>query len=409
MFNEKLENGLEFCIEKIPGDFVTISYCINAGAFDEPIENLGIAHLVEHLVFKGTANRRADDIFKDINKLGGELNAYTTETNTVFYVTILKEYWKEAIDVLSDIVWNCIIPEEEFEREKNVVLEELKMYYDDGSRRVLDITTKTAFSKTPNKWNNGGTIESVSKISRQDVFDFIDNYYVADNIVLYVSGDIDFKEFIQYVDNYTKNISFSQTNRFRDDSKNVTIENTSESIDSTQSHMVMYFPFVLEEENIKNIFILNMVEDIFGNGFCSRLMELREKYGYAYTIYCNDFITKPESIMHVYIGLNKDNIENAKKMMIEKMEEIHKNGATEEEFNTAYNSLLTAMKRRHISTSSLNDFRVSMRGNGIVTDDVDFDDVIKELDTITLKDVNDFYAKFFIPKKASFVELIQTK
>jgi len=408
MFNKKLENGLEFCIEKIPGDFVTISYCINAGAYDEPVENLGIAHLVEHLVFKGTINRKANDIFKDINKLGGELNAYTTETNTVFYVTILKEYWKEAIDVLSDIVWNCTIPEEEFEREKNVVLEELKMYYDDGSRRVLDITTKNAFSNTPNKWSNGGTIESVRNISRQDVFDFIDNYYVAENIVVYVSGDIDVDEFVNFVDDYTKDISFSETNQFRDDSNDITIKDVSEDIDSTQSHMVMYFPFELED-SLKNIFMLNIVEDIFGNGFCSRLMELREKYGYAYTIYCNDFIAKPQSIMHVYIGLNKDNIENSKKMMLEKMEEIHKNGATEEEFKSAYNSLLTAMKRKHISTSSLNDFRISMRGNGIITDDIDFDNVIKELDSVTLNDVNDFYAKFFIPENASFVELVQTK
>lgn len=409
MFVKTLNNELRFCIENIESDFVTISYYINAGSFDEPIDKLGIAHLTEHLVFKGTMNRKAEDIFTEIERLGGTMNAYTTETHTVFYVTILKEYWKQAVDVLSDIVWCNTIPEEEFERERNVVLEELKMYNDDGKRHVLDVMTKTAFKETKNKWNNGGTVQSVSKISKQDVEDFIDNFYVPSNTSIYVVGDINNDEFIEFVDNYISNYEFNTNiKQFRDDSKKVIINDEEESIDTTQSHMVMYFPFK-SNSNLKEFLISDLAQDIFGNGFGSRLMELREKYGYAYTIYCNSFESQPESLIYVYIGLNKDNVSNAKDLILKKIDEIKNNGITSDEFSAAYNCTKTALKKKALFTESITDMRIMLKGMGIDSDEIEFDDIIKELDSVSIQDLNNFYKEVFNPDNVGCITLIQTK
>ena len=409
MFNKKLENGLSFCIEKTISDFVTISYYVNTGSFDEPTNKLGIAHLVEHLVFKGTMNRQAEDIFTEIERLGGEMNAYTTETHTVFYVTILKEYWKQAIDVLSDIVWNNTIPEEEFERERNVVLEELKMYNDDGKHRILDVMTKTAYFDTPNKWNNGGTVLSVSNISKQDVENFIDNFYIPKNITIYATGNVDENDLVSFVEDYISNYEFDEKIEvFRDDSINPIVNDKEESIDTTQSHLVMYFPFKFEP-SLHNFLLSDMALDIFGNGFGSRLMEIREKYGYAYIIYCSSFIAEPESLIYVCIALNKNNIEKTKELVLEKMEEIKNDGITTDEFATAYNCSQAALKKKLLLTESMNDFRMTMKGMEIDLDEIDFKDIVKEVENVSIHELNEFYKNNFNPNNVGFVTLLQTK
>lgn len=409
MYVNKLKNGLSFCIENIDSDFVTISYFVHAGSFDEPDDKLGIAHLTEHLVFKGTMNREAKSIFTEIEQLGGSMNAYTTEDHTVFYVTILKEHWKEALDVLSDIIWNNTIPEEEFDRERNVVLEELKMYHDDGSRRILDNMTKVAYKDAKNKWNNGGTIASVSNITKQDVENFIDNFYIPDKITIYITGNINCEEVTDFIDKYTSNYKFDdEIKEFRDNSCIVNVENNEEDIDTTQSHMVAYFPYKFEQ-SIKNFIIADMALDIFGNGFSSRLIEIREKYGYAYTICCSMFSSFPESLIYVYVGLNKNNIDNTQKLILKKMKEIKENGITEKEFETSYNCYQTLLKKKSLFTESMNDFRISLMGMGIDLNNVDFQNIVEQLETISIDDLNNFYKNVFDVDNVGFITLLQTK
>ena len=409
LYVKELSNGLKFYIEQNDGDFVAISYCVNAGSFDEPIDKLGIAHLTEHLVFKGTMNRNAQDVFKDVEKLGGSLNAYTTETNTVFETFILKEYWKEALDVVSDIVWNNTIPEDEFSREQNVVAEEIKMYFDNGSRRIYDVMTKTAFINTPNKWNNGGTVQTVLALTKQDVEDFIDNYYIPSNIKVYVSGNVDPDAVVDYVKNYIENLKFNDSiNYYRNDELPVKHNDCLENIDSTQSHLIMYLP-ISPIKDFHDWVTASIALDIFGNGFGSRLMELREKYGYAYTIRCDDFFAKPESLIYAYIGLNHSNIKNTKKMMVEKLKEIHDSGATQEEFESAFNIFMTSLKRLRLEDDSKNDFRIRMGSYGIDLDRIDFDEIMSLPESVTLNDINAFYENAFDESKVGFITLLQTK
>jgi len=402
-----MSNGLLLCLDKTDSDFVTISYNINAGSFDEPEDMLGVAHLSEHLVFKGTLNRTTNEIFSDIEILGGEINAYTTETNICFYVTILKEYWENALDILFDIVWNNTIPEEEFEREKSVVIEELKMYHDDGKRRIFDLLTKTAYCDVINKWNNGGTPKTVTAINRDQVEYFIDNFYVPENMQIFVTGGIDEQKIKEKIEWYFKEINInSNHDNFRDDTIEPQVKSLAEEIDSTQSHMVMYLA-IDNAKTTKEYFIQEMAKDIFGNGFGSRLMEIREKYGYAYTIYCDHIFSQPKSLLYVYIGLNKENIANTQKLMINKLNEIASGSITEKEFFTAKNGLLTTIKSNKISTSAMNDMRINFL-NEQLDFDWDIQKLIDEVNTITVQDIENYYHTLNI-ENVGFITLNQTK
>ena len=402
-----MSNGLLLCLDKTDSDFVTISYNINAGSFDEPEDMLGVAHLSEHLVFKGTLNRTADEIFSDIEILGGEINAYTTETNICFYVTILKEYWENALDILFDIVWNNTIPEEEFEREKSVVIEELKMYHDDGKHRIFDLLTKTSYYDVMNKWNNGGTPETVKSITRDQVEYFIDNFYVPENMQIFVTGGIDENKVKEKIEWYFREINInSNHDNFSDDTVEPVVKSLAEEIDSTQSHMVMYLA-IDNVKTTKEYFIQEMAKDIFGNGFGSRLMEIREKYGYAYTIYCDHIFSQPESLLYVYIGLNKENIANTQKVMINKLNEITSGSITEKEFFTAKNGLLTTIKSNKISTSAMNDMRINFL-NEQLDFDWDIQKLIDEVNTITVQDIENYYHTLNI-ENVGFITLNQTK
>ena len=128
-------------------DLVTISYVVNVGSYDEDEKNLGITHLIEHLLFKGTNNMTANEINKYIEKLGGSMNAYTSYTKTKFYCTVPSKYWKEATIFLNDLIFQNTIPEDQFDLEKDVVLNELRMYDDDPDSNCQDNLMKIIFNK----------------------------------------------------------------------------------------------------------------------------------------------------------------------------------------------------------------------------------------------------------------------
>jgi predicted Zn-dependent peptidase len=159
-------------------------------------------------------------------------------------------------------------------------------------------------------------------------------------------------------------------------------------------------------DSLKEFFIREMAKDIFGNGFGSRLMEIREKYGYAYTIYCDHLFIEPESLLYVYIGLNKENIEKTKELMLEKLNTLISQGITIDELNTAKNCLLTQVKSNKISTSAMNDMRINL-----LSEHLDFessiDNMIDIINEITLDDINNYIDNF--NNNVGFITLLQTK
>jgi len=401
-----LNNGLTVITEKTDEDFVSVAYVVNKGSFDEPEDSLGIAHLAEHEVFKGTANRDKDELWLDVQEYGGEMNAYTAETCTAFFCTILKEYWKKALDVISDIVFNNTIPEEEFELEKNVVIEELKMYNDDALHRVLDNVTRTVFKNYPNRWSNGGTPETVSKITREQLIKFINDNYIPSNITLMATGNVEHEKLVKFVEEYLEGYEFNEsTTSNRVEQPQLNIEDNIDTIEGTQSTMSAIWE--IDVSTAKKGIINEIIAHTLGGGFGARFMDIREKYGYAYQVKAETiiFTTKEKALMECYVALNKKNIERTKELIINVLDELE-DGITAVELVHAKAFLKSDFKKTIRCCEDLNEFKLNQYGVG---DTIDVNELLDILDKVTLEEINAYIKEMCKNMKIGFIVVEQTE
>lgn len=404
-----LNNGLTVLTNTTNEDFVSIAYVVNKGAHDEPLDALGIAHLAEHVVFKGTANRDYKKLWEDVEQYGGSMNAMTTYSHTAFTCTILKEYWKVALDVLSDIVWNNTIPDDEFELEKTVVVEELKMYRDDGERRVFDLCNETVYKDYPNRRTNGGTPETVQAITRNQLVDFINNNYIPKNTTVIVSGNVSHEDIVSFVDNYIDGYEFAEKPETHCvEVQNVNIaEDVSEPFHGTQTHMIAYWP--IQFTSLKDYLVTMITCKVMGGSFGSRFMEIRERYGFAYVVSCCTSLSNIHEIgnmMMCYTASNKQNIQKIQELIIENIKSVVADGITEKEFERAKNCCISGIKREFIFCDDYVGFIFT---NMMYDLPFDENDVISTLESITMSDVQDFICKNFDIDNVGFIVCEQTE
>ena len=192
-----LDNGLR--IIHLPSDsqVVYCGYQINAGTRDELPGEEGLAHFCEHVTFKGTERRKAWHILNCLESVGGDLNAYTNKEGTVYYAAILKEHIARAVDLLSDIVFHSIYPQQEIDKEVEVICDEIESYNDSPAELIYDEFENILFKGHPLGHNILGTAEQVRKFTTEDALRFTRKLYRPDNAVFFAYGDIDFKKLVK--------------------------------------------------------------------------------------------------------------------------------------------------------------------------------------------------------------------
>lgn len=196
-----LENGVRIIAEEIPYvKSVSLGVWINVGSRMESDDNRGIAHFIEHMLFKGTATRSAKKISNDIDYYGGNINAFTTHDHTCYHVKMPYNHIDRGIEVLADILINSVFSEKDIEKEKSVIKEELKMYEDSPEDYVYEELLKRVHSNKGVGRNVLGTLRSIQDINRDKILDFFDGHYVANNSVIVVSGNFDFDELVEKID-----------------------------------------------------------------------------------------------------------------------------------------------------------------------------------------------------------------
>ena len=191
----KLDSGVRLVMEKI--DYVrsvAIGIWVKAGACDEDKANAGISHYIEHMMFKGTANRTAREIAADIDKIGGQINAFTGKEATCYYVKSTSEHYRESADVLVDMLTNTLLDPKDMKRERNVIREEIKMNADDPDDLAHETVTSLVFKGSPLGNSILGTYTSLGRISRPVMKNYIEKEYTRDSIVISVAGYFDEKE-----------------------------------------------------------------------------------------------------------------------------------------------------------------------------------------------------------------------
>lgn len=287
-FTHTLANGLR--IVHLPHQNTSVSYCgviVNVGARDEEENQHGIAHLIEHMLFKGTSKRKSRQIIDRLEDVGGELNAYTGKEETVIYAGILKEFTERAIELISDIVQHSVFPKTALEKEIIVVQDEIQSYNDSPSELIFDDFEELIFDTNSMAHNILGSKKSLKSFNTQKLNHFFQSNYTSDKMVFFSVGAVDFNKIIRWCEKYFKDLEIKLTPNQRKTPVLTTPEIKTIKRKTNQVHCIIGSrAYDFHHNDRLTLYVLNNI--LGGPGMNSLLnLSLREKHGLVYTVESN--------------------------------------------------------------------------------------------------------------------------
>ena len=324
-----LSNGIRLIHHAVNANVAHCGIILNTGSRDEKEEEWGIAHYIEHVVFKGTTKRKAYHILSRMEDVGGELNAYTTKEETCIYTTFLDKDYKRALELISDITFNSVFPEKELEKEKEVILDEINSYKDSPSELIFDDFEELIFKNDPIGRNILGTPKHVKKFKRDDILNFIKNNYHTDQMVISSVGNIKFSKLVKMVEKYFGHIpeNIRTTKRKKPNSYEARTQTMTKK--TYQRHCVIgNIAYDLNDE--KRIPLSLLTNILGGPGMNSRLnLTLRERHGLAYNIEANYTPYADTGVFSIYFGTDKGNLDKCLSLINKEMDLLctHKLGS----------------------------------------------------------------------------------
>lgn len=379
-----LDNGIRVVMEKI--DYVksaSIGIWVNIGSNNETEETNGLSHFIEHMLFKGTKNRKANEIAEDMDNLGGQLNAFTSKECTCFYVKVLDENIEEAVDILSDMFFNSLFQQEEIDKEISVVAEEIKMYEDSPEDIVHDKLTEIIFNNSPMAFNILGTEKNLKTFTTQKVLDYMKEKYSPYNTVIAVAGSFDEESFINLVSERFRHWQNSHAGHADMEGEYIR-RVVGVNKDLEQLHMCIGNKTIgRHHEKYYPLLVLN---NILGGTMSSRIFqEVREKKGLVYSIYSFVSNYSNTGIFGIYAGMSYEDAEDALRTILKEMVSMKKGSITLKEFNRAKQQIKGNYILGLESTSS----RMSAIGRReLLYNEIQYpEEVIESINSVKLKDV----------------------
>jgi predicted Zn-dependent peptidase len=302
-----LPNGLRVATDRMDGvETVSLGIWVGAGTRDEKPEVNGVAHLLEHMAFKGTQSRSARAIAEEIEAVGGHLNAYTSRESTAYYAKVLAEHAPLAVDILADILQRSTFEEEELARERDVVLQEIGQVYDTPDDLIFDQFQETAFPDQPMGRPVLGKAEIIQAMPRQALVDHMGRTYGAERIVLCAAGRIEHAALVTLGERLLGAMrAGAETDRTASRYAGGDIRDDRHL---EQTHLVFGLPGYANAE--PDYFAVNLFSTMFGGGMSSRLFqEVREKRGLVYSIYSFHSPYRDGGLFGVYAGTGPDRLD----------------------------------------------------------------------------------------------------
>lgn len=282
---EKLDNGAVLLLENvIATDTVSIGFWLLAGARDEKNNEQGYSHFLEHMLFKGTEKRTAFQISSDIDRVGGILNAFTEKETCCYYCTIPSEHIQLAVDVLSDMLFHSVFPEEEIEKERGVIINEIQISQDSPDEKAYELYLKELWGDHPLSRRITGSIHDVGKVTRKKLYQFHKERYILSNLIISISGKYN-KEEVK--DSLLKAINNTNQGSFHPVRQTPGQTACWKLIKDrfTQSHVYAGITYPLSGK-LKDFYSLLIFSTLFGESMSSRLYQnIREEKGLCYTIF----------------------------------------------------------------------------------------------------------------------------
>ena len=382
-----LSNGIRIIHKETDSPVGHLGILINTGSRDEAEDEHGLAHFIEHSVFKGTKKRKAFHVLSRIEDVGGELNAYTTKEETTLYSTFLAEYYERAAELLSDILFNSVYPEKEINREKEVITEEINSYKDSPSELIFDEFEELVFDGHPIARNILGTSKNINKFNRETILRFIENNYHTNEMVISSVGKINFEVLVRIIEKYFGAVEAKYRIKGRESFKNYNHGERKVEKDTFQTHCVLgnIAYDIVHKKRIVMVLLNNLLG---GQSMNSRLnLALRERKGMAYNIESNYTAYSDTGLFSVYFGTEKENFEKAYDLVLKEFKLLRDKKLGAIQLSKAKKQLIGQIA---ISTESREDLMLTIGKSYLLYDKVDpLRIVFQKIDAITAEELQD--------------------
>lgn len=350
-----------------------VAYCglsINAGSRDDLAGKAGLAHFVEHTIFKGTKHRRSWHILNRMERVGGELNAYTTKEGTALYSIFPCEHFERAVELISDLVANSQFPETELNKEREVVLEEIDSYRDTPMEAVYDDFEDLLFADSAMGHNILGNEQDLNNISAADCRFYLDTQYVPENMVFFAMGNIKSDRLFRIVEKHLGPLNHKLDRASRITPIETSVFNKTINIDSHQAHTIVGKQlFSMHDDRRYAAFLLNNI--LGGPGMNSLLnVAIREKRGYAYTVESSLSLLSDCGFFEIYFGSDEHHVAPSLRIINRTIEELATKPLSEKNLQAAkrqyLGQLLVSSENKEAMALSLG--KTYLYHNNIMTD-----------------------------------------
>lgn len=326
-----LENGLTIIGEEIPYvKSISFGVWINAGSRIEDKKISGVSHFIEHMLFKGTNKRTSKQIASEIDNLGGQINAFTSKECTCYYVKLLDEHIDIGLDILSDMILNSKFDISDIDKERAVILEELKMYEDSPEDLAYDMLLEHIYEGDGLGMNILGTRDSLKNIGQEELLEYFNTYYVPNNSVISLSGNFDFDTMVEKIEEKFKEWKKKEVNiKLTEATFNSCF--ISKNKDTEQVNIVMNLKAIGIEDN-DEVYSLAVINNIFGGSISSRLFQkIREEKGLVYSIYSAQSLYRKCGELGIFASMSKENLEEVCDIIKKEIQDLKENYLTERE------------------------------------------------------------------------------
>ncbi len=374
---------------------VSIGIWVGTGSrFEEKQEN-GISHFLEHMFFKGTASRSASEIAESFDRIGGQVNAFTSKEYTCYYAKVLDQHASYAVDVLQDMFFNSVFDEAELMKEKNVVFEEIKMVDDTPDDIVHDLLSEATYGKHSLGLPILGTVETLTAFNGDSLRGYMDRYYTGDYVVISIAGNIT-EELIETVKETFAKIK--PTTYSLDMQKPLFLSDTVvRKKETEQAHVCLGYPGLpVGDENVYALVLLN---NLLGGSMSSRLFqEIREERGLCYSVFSYHSSYQDSGMLTVYAGTAQQQLDELLKAVHETTHHLAEKGMTEKELSNGKEQLKGNLMLSLESTNS----RMSRNGKNelLLRHHRTLDDMVDEINAVSLENVNSLAKKILVEKPA---------
>jgi predicted Zn-dependent peptidase len=319
-----LQNGIRIVHLPVSSNVAHLGVFINAGSRDEKPGESGMAHFIEHTIFKGTDKRKSYHILTRLESVGGELNAYTTKEETCVYASFLSQHFERALELISDIICHATFPAKELEKEKDVILDEINALKDSPSEEIFDLFEEYLFDGHPLAGNILGEKEKILSFKKEDVQAFIGREYSGEQIVICSAGGIDFNKLVRMAERYFLSIPSSGNDKNRVAPHATGTFNKALERPALQVHC-MIGNTAYHRKDPRRVPLILLTNMLGGPALNSRLnLSIRERYGYAYNIDSSYQTYTDTGVFCIYVGTDNGFLDKCIRLIHKELDTLRK-------------------------------------------------------------------------------------